>query len=71
MAKSLENRMDGLSIGNESGRHPQLKDYEFRKKLGRGGFGVVWHFFDRKNGRDVAVKRLSVIESLDANALNV
>lgn len=71
MAKSLEHQMDRISISSESAKYPVLAGYECRKKLGQGGFGTVWLCFDRKSGGDVAVKQLSIVETLDANARKV
>lgn len=71
MARADENHTNRMSSGSDTQAHPLLGDYEFQRKIGSGAFGTVWQFFDPENGRDVAVKRLSIVENLDAHAAKV
>jgi serine/threonine protein kinase/tetratricopeptide (TPR) repeat protein len=45
---------------------PFRERFELRQRLGEGGFGVVYHAFDRERGCDVALKTL---KKIDADAL--
>lgn len=69
MAKLVENGVDQMSNGVESGKMLLLQGYEFQKNLGQSG--TISIYSDRKNSRDVAVKQLQKAENLDSNGQKV
>lgn len=40
--------------------NPEIDGFEFRKKIGQDGYASVYLFFERKNCREVAVKRFAI-----------
>jgi serine/threonine protein kinase len=43
--------------------------YVVSQLLGDGGFGIVWHATDKKEGRDVAIKRMKTLGGGELDAL--
>ena len=70
MDSGLGPSMGGLSLSpsGTSSDHPKIKGYQFRGKLGQGGFATVWHFYDPADGRDVAVKRFCIAGAMNTRA---
>ncbi len=71
MARPVTKAMGKMTLEDDPKNRPRLKGLDYRKKIGKGGFATVWHFFDPENTRDVAVKRLAVQGILDTSAEGV
>lgn len=65
MAAALSKRIETVARNEKSEDPPKLKNFVFAGKLGQGGFGTVWRFFDPDLGRDFALKRMALLQGTD------